>query len=26
VGYQTDIRHMAAGKCEFCGADLNVRS
>ena len=26
VGYQPDIRHMAAGKCEFCGADLNIRS
>lgn len=26
VGYQTEIKHVAAGKCELCGADLNIRT
>ncbi|MFC1637523.1 AmmeMemoRadiSam system radical SAM enzyme [Candidatus Margulisiibacteriota bacterium] len=26
VGYQTEIRSVAAGKCGSCGADLNIRT
>lgn len=26
VGYQTEVKHVAAGKCEFCKTDLNIRS
>jgi len=26
IGYETEIEHVRAGKCEICGQDLNVRS